>query len=284
MTVITPVFCQDRPDPIFFVASRGHHADIGGVTPGSMPSFSTSIDQEGATFICFKIVDHGVFQEEELTRLLQLPGTFQGCSGTRALSDNLSDLKAQIASNNKGAKLVNKLIEDYGLEIVLAYMEYIQMNAELEVRDLMKRTVKERGTNVLTSEDFMDDGTSIHLVVTIDEITGGAIFDFSGSGPQVWGNWNAPKTITYSALIYCLRCMIGHDIPLNYGCLVPIEVIFSADSILSPNERAAVVGGNVLTSQRIVDVILVAFNIAANSQGKFWKLIFKFIKDQLPNY
>lgn len=217
--------------------------------------------------MCFKIVDQGVFQEQELTRLLQLPGTFPGCSGTRALSDNLSDLKAQIASNNKGAKLVNKLIEDYGLEIVLAYMEYIQLNAELEVRDLMKRTAKERGTNVLTCEDFMDDGTPIRLVVTIDQDTGEAVFDFSDSGPQVWGNWNAPKTITYSALIYCLRAMIGHDIPLNYGCLVPIDVIFPTDSILSPNERAAVVGGNVLTSQRITDVIFRAFEICADSQG-----------------
>jgi len=180
-------------------------------------------------------------------------------------------LKAQVAANQKGIQLVSELIDCYGLKVVQAYMDYIQKNAEIAVRDMLKeiaKTTKERtGQTILSAEQFMDDGSPIKLKITIDETVGSALCDFTGSGHEVWGNCNAPRAITMSALIYCLRCMVGHDVPLNQGCLAPIQVIIPHNSLLDPSENAAVVGGNVLTSQRIVDTILDAFQICAASQG-----------------
>lgn len=240
--MVTPVF-SNCPKPIFFVASRGHHADIGGITPGSMPSNSKLLVEEGATFRSFKLVSNGLFNEKEVTELLMLPSQYPGSSGTRALNDNLGDLKAQIAANFKGLNLVNDLIETFTLNVVLAYMDHIQKNAELEIRDLMRRVAKEKSTNVLSASDMMDDGTVISLEIRIDPTEGSAVFDFTKTGEQVYGNCNAPESITYSAIIYCLRCLIGHVIPLNHGILSPIEVLFPKNSIISPSENSAVVGG-----------------------------------------
>uniref|UniRef100_A0AAY4E9J3 5-oxoprolinase, ATP-hydrolysing n=1 Tax=Denticeps clupeoides TaxID=299321 RepID=A0AAY4E9J3_9TELE len=271
LTVITPVFQPGVTGPVFFVASRGHHADIGGITPGSMPPHSTSLQQEGAVFISFKLVSDGVFQEQAVTDALLAPAQHPGCSGTRNLHDNLSDLRAQVAANQRGCQLVNELIDTYGLAVVQAYMGYIQSNAELAVRDMLKdfahRRRQHMGSLEVESEDQMDDGTIIRLRVKINEEEGSAVFDFSGTGTEVWGNCNAPRAITLSALIYCLRCMVGQDIPLNQGCLTPIKVIIPPGSILQPSQNAAVVGGNVLTSQRVVDVIFRAFDVCAASQG-----------------
>ncbi|KAM6900410.1 5-oxoprolinase isoform 2-T2 [Xenentodon cancila] len=271
LTVITPVYRKGVKDPVFFVASRGHHADIGGITPGSMPPHSTSLQQEGAVFISFKLVTGGVFQEEAVTEALMAPAQYPGCSGTRNLHDNLSDLRAQVAANQRGSQLVGELIDSYGLAVVQAYMGYIQSNAELAVRDMLRGFARRRreqtGSLEVESEDFMDDGTPIRLRVQIDEEEGGAVFDFTGTGTEVWGNCNAPRAITLSALIYCLRCMVGQDIPLNQGCLAPVTVIIPPGSILQPSQNAAVVGGNVLTSQRVVDVIFKAFEVCAASQG-----------------
>ncbi|XP_065098755.1 5-oxoprolinase [Paramisgurnus dabryanus] len=271
LTVITPVFRDGVSSPVFFVASRGHHADIGGITPGSMPPHSTSLQQEGAVFISFKLVTGGVFQEKAVTEALMAPAQYPGCSGTRNLRDNLSDLRAQVAANRRGCQLVGELIDSYGLEVVQAYMGYIQSNAELAVRDMLKdfahRRQQETGSFEVKAEDQMDDGTLIKLKVQINEEQGSAVFDFTGTGTEVWGNCNAPRAITLSALIYCLRCMVGQDIPLNQGCLTPVKVIIPAGSILQPSMHAAVVGGNVLTSQRVVDVIFKAFQVCAASQG-----------------
>ncbi|XP_072234316.1 5-oxoprolinase isoform X2 [Leuresthes tenuis] len=271
LTVITPVFRKGVSSPVFFVASRGHHADIGGITPGSMPPHSTSLQQEGAVFISFKLVTGGVFQEEAVTEALMAPAQYPGCSGTRNLHDNLSDLRAQVAANRRGSQLVGELIDSYGLAVVQAYMGYIQSNAELAVRDMLRDFARRRrqqtGSLEVESEDFMDDGTPIRLRVQINEKEGSAVFDFTGTGTEVWGNCNAPRAITLSALIYCLRCMVGQDIPLNQGCLTPIKVIVPPGSILQPSQDAAVVGGNVLTSQRVVDVIFKAFEVCAASQG-----------------
>ncbi|KAL7857525.1 hypothetical protein SRHO_G00164240 [Serrasalmus rhombeus] len=271
LTVITPVFRHGVNGPVFFVASRGHHADIGGITPGSMPPHSTSLQQEGAVFISFKLVTEGVFQEKAVTEALLDPAQYPGCSGTRNLHDNLSDLRAQVAANQRGSQLVGELIDCYGLAVVQAYMGYIQSNAELAVRDMLKefarRQQQQTGSLEVEAEDQMDDGTPIRLKVQINEEEGSAVFDFSGSGTEVWGNCNAPRAITLSALIYCLRCMVGQDIPLNQGCLTPIKVIIPPGSILQPSQNAAVVGGNVLTSQRVVDVIFRAFEVCAASQG-----------------
>ncbi|MEQ2254235.1 hypothetical protein ILYODFUR_001632 [Ilyodon furcidens] len=272
LTVITPVFRKGVNRPVFFVASRGHHADIGGITPGSMPPHSTSLQQEGAVFVSFKLVTGGVFQEEAVTEALMAPAQYPSCSGTRNLHDNLSDLRAQVAANQRGSQLVGELIDCYGLDVVQAYMGYIQSNAELAVRDMLREFAQRRrqqktGSLEVESEDFMDDGTPIRLRVQINEEEGSAVFDFTGTGIEVWGNCNAPRAITLSALIYCLRCMVGQDIPLNQGCLTPIKVIIPPGSILQPSQNAAVVGGNVLTSQRVVDVIFKAFEVCSASQG-----------------
>uniref|UniRef100_A0A8C9T5S9 5-oxoprolinase, ATP-hydrolysing n=1 Tax=Scleropages formosus TaxID=113540 RepID=A0A8C9T5S9_SCLFO len=250
---------------------RGHHADIGGITPGSMPPHSTSLQQEGAVFTSFKLVTAGTFQEEAVTAALMAPVQYPGCSGTRNLHDNLSDLRAQVAANQRGSRLVLELIDSYGLEVVQAYMGYIQVNAEMAVRDMLKEFARRQrqltGLLEVEAEDHMDDGTPIRLRVQINEAEGSAVFDFTGTGTEVWGNCNAPRAITFSALIYCLRCMVGQDIPLNQGCLAPISVVIPAGSILQPSRDAAVVGGNVLTSQRVVDVIFRAFEACAASQG-----------------
>uniref|UniRef100_A0A3Q3T0X5 5-oxoprolinase, ATP-hydrolysing n=1 Tax=Mastacembelus armatus TaxID=205130 RepID=A0A3Q3T0X5_9TELE len=271
LTVITPVFRKGASSPVFFVASRGHHADIGGITPGSMPPHSTSLQQEGAVFVSFKLVTGGIFQEDAATEALMAPAQYPGCSGTRNLHDNLSDLRAQVAANQRGSQLVGELIDSYGLAVVQAYMGYIQSNADLAVRDMLRdfahRQQQQTGSLEVESEDFMDDGTPIRLRVQINKEEGSAVFDFTGTGTEVWGNCNAPRAITLSALIYCLRCMVGQDIPLNQGCLTPIKVIIPPGSILQPSQNAAVVGGNVLTSQRVVDVIFRAFEVCAASQG-----------------
>ncbi|XP_059984533.1 5-oxoprolinase isoform X1 [Lagenorhynchus albirostris] len=312
LTVITPVFWPGQTRPVFYVASRGHHADIGGITPGSMPPHSTTLQQEGAIFLSFRLVQAGVFQEEAVTEALRAPGNIPGCSGTRNLHDNLSDLRAQVAANQKGIQLVGELIGQYGLDVVQAYMGHIQVgrgegasrqlcacprqvdgggghlahleggaavtehtlhqaNAELAVRDMLRAFGTSRQAQGLplevSAEDHMDDGSPIRLRVQIDVSEGSAVFDFSGTGPEVFGNLNAPRAITLSALIYCLRCLVGRDIPLNQGCLTPVHVVIPKGSILDPSPEAAVVGGNVLTSQRVVDVILGAFGACAASQG-----------------
>ncbi|KAM6033035.1 5-oxoprolinase [Chlamydotis macqueenii] len=266
LTVITPVFWPGVAGAVFFVASRGHHADIGGATPGSMPPHSTALREEGAVFLSFKLVKDGVFQEEAVTEALMAPGRVPGCSGTRNLRDNLADLRAQVAANQKGIQLVTELIRHHGLAVVQAYMAHIQANAEVAVREMLKGFAARWGT-ALEAEDFMDDGSPIRLRVQVDPEEGSAVFDFSGSGPEVYGNCNAPRAITLSALIYCLRCMVGQDIPLNQGCLAPVRVLIPKGSILDPSPEAAVVGGNVLTSQRVVDVIFRAFGVCAASQG-----------------
>ncbi|CAH1778849.1 unnamed protein product [Owenia fusiformis] len=271
LTVITPVFYKGTKSPVFFVASRGHHADIGGTTPGSMPPHSTSIHQEGAVFKSFYLVKDGVFQEEAVTAALNEPGNIDGSSATRNLHDNLSDLRAQVAANQKGINLVRELIDEYGLDVVQAYMTHIQNNAEVAVKEMLQeiaRKTKERtGTTTLSATDHMDDGSQITLNINIDATEGTAVVDFTGTGYEVHGNCNAPRAVTLSALIYCLRCMVGHDVPLNQGCLKPVHVIIPKGCMLDPSEHAAVVGGNVLTSQRIVDVILKAFGVCAASQG-----------------
>ncbi|KAG7171174.1 5-oxoprolinase-like [Homarus americanus] len=226
------VLLSNHPTAVFYVASRGHHADIGGITPGSMPPHSTSIHEEGAVFLSFKLVDQGIFQ---------------------------------------GILLVNELIDYYSLDVVQAYMGHIQSNAEVAVKELLKevgcRIFKKTGVAALHAIDYMDDGSPIELTVNINIKKETAVFDFGGTGPEIWGNCNAPRAITVSAVIYCLRSMVGHDIPLNQGCLKPISIKIPPGCLLDPSPDAAVVGGNVQTSQRVVDVILRAFGVCAASQG-----------------
>lgn len=281
ITVITPVFSGGRK--VFFVASRGHHADIGGISPGSMPPFSKRLYQEGARIVSFKLVsrdpehpDQSLFDEKGFTALLQSPGLIQTgpdepkCVGTRCLSDNLADGRAQVAANQKGIKLMEELIAQYSLPVVQQYMTYIQVNAEEAVREMLRDISSKRGlaeVDTLVAEDFLDDGSRIKLSLTIDRAAGSAIFDFAGTSPEVYSNTNAPPAVTYSAIIYCLRCQVKRDIPLNQGCLNPIEIRIPKGCFLNPSSDAAVVGGNVLTSQRVTDVVLRAFEACAASQG-----------------
>jgi 5-oxoprolinase (ATP-hydrolysing) len=274
ITVITPVFKNDQV--IFWMASRGHHADIGGITPGSMPPNSRSLEEEGACIESFKLVENGIFQEEGISERLLAPGKIEPApgrppiSGTRLLAENISDLKAQIAANQKGIELVLEMVNDYGLDVVQSYMKHVQDAAEEAVRGRLKALSKSKGLaerDTICAKDYLDDGSPIALALTIDRHTGSAIFDFQGTGSQIWGNCNAPKAVTKSAIIYCLRCLIDKDLPLNHGCLIPITVKIPKGSLLDPSADAAVVGGNVLTSQRITDVVLKAFGVAAASQG-----------------
>lgn len=292
ITVITPVFRDEKL--IFFVASRGHHAEIGGITPGSMPPFSKAIWEEGASIKAFKLVKQGIFQEEGIIKLLQANmfdeyGTYTNGAprmipGTRRLEDNLSDLRAQVAANQRGIILIGELIEQYSLDLVQAYMMHVQTNAEAAVRQMLKSVAtqvakqsklqKQGPLIILRAEDYMDDGSVINLKLTIDEDKGEAFFDFEGTSPEVYGNWNAPEAVTAAAVIYCLRCLVDVDIPLNQGCLAPVTIHIPPGSLLSPSEKAAVVGGNVLTSQRVTDVVLTAFQACACSQGCMNNLTF----------
>eukprot|EP01083_Nonionella_stella_P200933 735406_1 len=264
ITVITPVFVNRKA--VFWLASRGHHADIGGIAPGSMPPFSKLLSEEGCAIESFCLVQNGAFQEEGITKLLN-------DAGTRNLGDNLSDLRAQIAANNKGKELMASLIGEYSLIVVQAYMAHIQDNAEVAVRQMLRK-IHERYGTTLYARDYMDDGTPIVVTISIDGSDGSAVFDFTGTGPMVYGNCNAPPAVTYSAIIYCMRCLVELDIPLNQGCLAPITVVIPKNSILNPSVEAAVVGGNVLTSQRVTDVILGAFGAVAASQGCMNNLTF----------
>ncbi|KAI9732857.1 MAG: hypothetical protein M1834_003796 [Cirrosporium novae-zelandiae] len=275
ITVITPAFSGDKI--VFYVASRAHHADIGGVLPGSMPPQSRELYQEGARIASEKLVSEGTFNEARITELLyDEPAQFPGCSGTRCLSDNINDLRAQVAANQKGINLISTLIQDYGEAVVQFYMHSIQSNAESSVRTLLKKVFHRFQGVPLRAIDYMDDGSPIALSVSIDGSKGEAAFDFTGTGPEVYANINAPEAVTYSAIIYCLRCLISEDIPLNQGCLAPIHVHIPPASFLSPSAGAAVVGGNVLTSQRVTDVILRAFHACAASQGDCNNLTFGF--------
>lgn len=277
ITLVTPAFDAKGERILFYAASRAHHADIGGITAGSMPPNSRELYQEGAAFKSEKIVSQGKFDEKRITELLyEQPAQYPGCSGTRCLTDNISDMKAQVSANQKGISLIEMLINEYGEDTVQFYMINIQKNAEMCVRKLLKDVYKQFEGRELSALDFMDDGSPIQLRVKIDPELGEAEFDFTGTGPEVYGNINAPTAITYSAIIYCLRCLVSQDIPLNQGCLRPIHVKIPEQSILSPSPGAAVVGGNVLTSQRITDVVLKAFEACAASQGCCNNLTFGF--------
>ena len=268
ITVVTPVFFKGNKLE-FLVASRGHHADVGGATPGSMPPFSTKLSEEGVAIESFKILKKGVYDEEGLVKILK-----EGKS--RKIEDNLNDLRAQVAANARGIQLIRELMRDSGTKETREYMRFVQMNAELAVREtlkafaskiLAKRNDTRSETVTVEASDFMDDGSEIKLSLTLNAKDGSAIFDFAGTAPEVVGNWNAPPAVTVAAVIYALRCIVDEPIPLNQGCLAPVDVRIPDGCFLSPSSTAAVVGGNVLTSQRVTDVIFEAFEAAANSQG-----------------
>lgn len=295
ITVITPVFYQEllgqaeanaangangaleaggaeSSRPVFFVASRGHHADVGGISPGSMPPNSVTLSQEGAAIISHLLVSDGRFDEAGISEALLAPGRSgePGVSGTRNLADNVSDLKAQVAANRRGISLLTDLVAEHGMAKVVEYTLHIQKAAEAAVREMLCSFSEAAGlpeVGTVQAEDRMDDGAVIKLAVTVDRRTGDAVFDFAGTSPQIRGNCNAPPAVTRSAVIYAMRSLVSRDIPLNHGCMAPVDVRIPEGSLLAPSPEAAVVGGNVLTSQRVTDVVLAAFRAAASSQG-----------------
>jgi 5-oxoprolinase (ATP-hydrolysing) len=268
ITCVTPVFDKAGENIIFYTASRGHHQEIGGILPGSMPAGSVELHEEGAMIVSEYLVRDGVFDEELVTRvLLHDPAQYPGCSGTRKLADNINDLKAQVSANAKGAGLVADLIAERGLATVHLNMHAITANAESCVRKFMKRTYAETGGKPLVALDFMDDGTPIKLAITINPDDGSAHFDFTGTGEEGYHSFNAPQAIARSATLYVLRCLINQDIPLNEGCLRPLTFTIPEGTILNPSPYAAVCAGNPITSQRVTDVVIRAFAACAASQG-----------------
>ena len=256
ITVITPVFDNTDSVVLLYVASRGHHADIGGITPGSMPPNSTSVTQEGVLLDNFQLVSQSKFQETELLELLTT-GNFP----VRNPAQNLADLQAQIAANKRGAEELIKMVKHYSLEIVQAYMGFVQDNAEESVR---------RVIDVLQDGEFtypMDSGGQIKVAITIDKSARSAKIDFTGTSPQQTNNFNAPAAVCKAAVLYVFRTLVDDDIPLNAGCLKPLEIINPEGCMLNPKYPAAVVAGNVETSQNITDALYCALGMMAASQG-----------------
>ena len=256
MTVVTPVYL-DAGDatPGFFVASRGHHADIGGTTPGSMPPFSTRITEEGVLIDNFKLIEHGELREEALRRLLT-----SGEYPSRNPTQNMADLRAQIAANEKGAAELRATVEQYGRGTVIAYMRHVQDNAEESVRRVI--TVLKDGEFTLP----LDNGSRIHVSVRVDVQQRSACIDFSGTSPQLTNNFNAPRAITTAAVLYVFRTLVDDDIPLNAGCLKPLQIILPDGCMLNPRSPAAVVAGNVETSSCVTNALFGALGVMAASQ------------------
>lgn len=256
ITVITPVFLSDRQTPLFYVASRGHHADIGGITPGSMPSSSHSIEEEGVLIDNVQLVDQGRFCEESVTQLLTT-----GRYPVRNLTQNLADLQAQIAANEKGARELRAMVERYGLDTVQAYMQHVQDNAEESVR---------RAIALLKPGQFtypMDCGGQIQVAISLDSHRRTARIDFTGTSPQLANNFNAPVAVAKAVVLYVFRTLVDDAIPLNAGCLKPLDIIIPDGCMLNPTYPAAVVAGNVETSQAIANALYLALGVMAASQG-----------------
>ena len=256
VTVITPVFADFSYPPIFYVASRGHHADIGGVTPGSMPPGSTTIDEEGILLDNFQLIEQGHFREKELLDVLGA-----GKYPVRNTTQNLADLKAQIAANEKGVQELHRMVEQFGLETVQAYMGHVQDNAEESVR----RVIDAINDGSFTCE--LDTGGQVHVEITIHRESRSVQIDFTGTSAQQSSNFNAPAAVCKAAVLYVFRTLVDDNIPLNGGCLKPLEIIIPEGCMLNPQPPAAVVAGNVETSQIITDTLYGALGVMAASQG-----------------
>ncbi len=263
VTVVTPVFGDTGERPLFFVASRGHHADIGGITPGSMPPTSRTIHDEGVLLRNVRVVRDGAFDEELVRELLG-----REPHPARTPDRNVNDLTAQIAANANGARELRALIERFGLPTVRAYMGHVQDNAA----ECVRRVIDDLhdGHHVVHT----DDGSNIEVRVRVDHAARRAVVDFAGTAPQRDDNFNAPRAVTRAAVLYAFRCLVDDEIPLNDGCLEPVELRIPAGSMLDPAYPAAVVAGNVEVSQLITDALLAALGACAASQGTMNNLTF----------
>ncbi len=262
VTVVTPLFGSESK-PLFWVASRGHHADIGGLTPGSMPPGSHTIQEEGVLITDFLLVDRGVFRESEFVALLG-----SGQFPARNLVQNLGDIRAQIAANERGVKELNAMIDQFGLEVVQAYMGHVRANAAEQVRRVIDRL---KPGKFIQKMDF---GGEIYVNIQIDAMTRTATIDFTGTSAQSPGNFNAPSSIVQAAVLYVFRTLVNDDIPLNDGCLEALKIIIPPGSLLSPVSPAAVVAGNVETSQAVTNALYGALGVLAASQGTMNNLTF----------
>ena len=263
ITVVSPVFIADDPKPAFFVASRAHHADIGGITPGAMPPASRTIDEEGVLFDNFLLMDAGRLRERELRELFGA-----GRWPARNPDQNVADLKAQLAANTRGIAELDALIARCGRRTVTRYMAHVQDNAEACVRAVIERL----GDGHRRYE--LDDGSAIEVAVQVDHATRGAVIDFAGTSPQRPGNFNAPLAVCTAAVLYVFRTLVDSDLPLNEGCLRPLAIRVERGSMLNPVPPAAVVAGNVETSQCVVDALYGALGVLAASQGTMNNLTF----------
>ena len=255
VTVITPVFLEGNSRPEFYVGSRGHHADIGGTTPGSMPPFSTTIQEEGVQINNVKLVAQGVLQEKSMVDLLS-----SGPYPSRNPVQNMADLRAQLAANEKGVQELRKMVDEFGLEVVQAYMRHVQDNAEESVRRVITRLKDGQFTLPL------DNGAQIQVAVRVDAQARSADIDFTGTSAQQTNNFNAPTAVCMAAVLYVFRSLVNDDIPLNAGCLKPLNVIIPAGCMLNPNFPASVVAGNVETSSCITNALFGALGVMAGSQ------------------
>ncbi|NET42405.1 hydantoinase B/oxoprolinase family protein [Okeania sp. SIO2B3] len=260
ISVTPPEKTEKIETPIFYVASRGHHADIGGITPGSMPPHSKTVEEEGILIDNFQLVKNGKLQETEILNILT-----SGKYPARNTSQNIADLQAQIAANEKGTQELQKMTEKYGLETVQAYMKFVQNNAEASVRRAIKKLSS--SLNKQNSTSTFDDGNKIQVSVSLNQKNLSAKIDFTGTSPQLPTNFNAPTAVCKAAVLYVFRTLVDDDIPLNAGCLKPLEIIIPKGSMLDPKYPAAIVAGNVETSQTIADTLYNALGIMASSQG-----------------
>jgi 5-oxoprolinase (ATP-hydrolysing) len=263
VTVITPVFDAAGTSILFFVGSRGHHADIGGLTPGSTPPLSRTLEEEGVVIDDFLLVDGGHFREAEFRALLagaRYPA--------RSPDVNVADIKAQIASNEKGVQELQRAVADYGLATVSAYMRHVMDNAEESVRRVLEKLPDGK------FETSIDDGAPLKVAIRVDHAARKAVIDFTGTGPQRPSNFNAPSAVCRAVVLYCFRCLVGEDIPLNDGCLKPLEIVIPEGTFLSPRPGAAVVAGNTEVSQMTCNALLAALGACASAQATMNNLLF----------
>jgi N-methylhydantoinase B/oxoprolinase/acetone carboxylase alpha subunit len=248
--------------PLFFVASRGHHSEIGGITPGSMPPFSRNVLEEGILIDNFLLVDRGVFLEQNTIKLFS-----DHKYPSRNVDQNLSDLRAQIAANEAGIKELHKMVEEFGTDTVIAYMGHVQDNAEEAVRRVIDSLPAQGGSFTYEMDDDEDGKPWVTITVTIHHDTRSAVIDFTGTAPQQTTNFNAPTAISQAAVLYVFRTLVKDPIPLNAGCLKPLTLVLPEGSMVNPVFPAAVVAGNVEVSQTITDCLYGALGMLAASQG-----------------
>jgi 5-oxoprolinase (ATP-hydrolysing) len=271
VTVITPVFSEDGTEILFYVGSRGHHADIGGRTPGSSPPDSRRIEEEGVLIDNFLLVEEGVLRERE-TRGLLAAGVYP----CRNIDQNMADLTAQLAANETGARELAKMTATFGIDVVHAYMRHVQDNAEESVRKVL---------DVLQDGSFtyaMDGGRKIQVSIAVDRTKREAVIDFTGTSEQSKGNYNAPTAVCKAAVLYVFRTLVADNIPLNEGCMKPLKLVIPPKTMISPEYPAAVIAGNTEVSQAVTDALFGALGVLASSQGTMNNFVYG--NDRFQNY